>query len=138
MQYPESLCSGTRCCAACCVPDRQMGCEPGLAERAMRDAGIGLRRIPQPVEKVGAELIHSPCVLVYGSGRMDADPVLSAPSRRCSSLLIRHRHTLPTSGSSTSATKDIPALRSTALEAFVSAKVWATTAATLASAWAKA
>ena len=81
---------------------------------------------------------NSLSLLVYGSGRMDADAFHSAPSRRCSSLLIRHRHTLPTSGSSTSATKDIPALRSTALEAFVSAKVWATTASTLASAWAKA
>ena len=75
-------------------------------------------------------------LLVYGSGRMGADAFHSAPSRRCSSLLIRHRHTLPTSGSSTSATKDIPALRSTALEAFVSPRVWATTALT--SSWAKA
>jgi hypothetical protein len=75
-------------------------------------------------------------LVVYGSGRMDADAFHSAPSRRCSSLLIRHRHTLPTSGSSTSATNDIPTLRSTALEAFVSARVWATTALT--SSWAKA
>lgn len=81
---------------------------------------------------------NSLSLLFYGSGRMDADAFHSAPSRRCSSLLICHRHTLPTSVSSTStsATKVIPTLRSTALEAFVSARVWATTALT--SSWAKA
>jgi hypothetical protein len=48
MRHLESLCDGTRPCAACCAPDRQMGCEPGLAEGAMRDAGYGLRRIILP------------------------------------------------------------------------------------------
>ncbi len=110
---------------------------PGRHSDLHSHATLGTR---PPPKSLTPSATHSPSLLVYGSGpgRMDADPVLSAPSRRCSSLLIRHRHALPTSGSSTTATKDIPALRSTALEAFVSAKVWATIASTLASAWAKA
>jgi hypothetical protein len=66
----------------------------------------------------------------------DADAEVAHPVLWwCSSLIIRHLQTLPTSSLSISSTNDIPTLRSTVLEALVSARVWATTALT--SEWAK-